>query len=220
MDVFSALWLADYAGSFLSNGGKGLYYFHYLPLQMEHGCNDSPGTFGMFTVDANYQIQQDLAQYFAAQLINQEWVQPGNGEQHVFPAKSDISDGAGHALVTSYALHRPDGEWSLLIVNRDQLIPHSFRVTFHDDTSHVASSFTGEVEVSIFGSQQYHWYPAVTTFMAHSEHVAEQPVIVNTQGYADPDGPALHSTNDVSPNSTFEIPPASIMVVRGKVEHE
>jgi hypothetical protein len=48
----------------------GLYYFHYLPLQMEHGCNDSPGTFGMFTVDADYKIQQPLAQFFVAQLIN------------------------------------------------------------------------------------------------------------------------------------------------------
>ncbi len=58
LDIFSALWLADYAGSFLNSGGKGLYYFHYLPLQMEHGCNDSPGTFGMFTVDANYQVER------------------------------------------------------------------------------------------------------------------------------------------------------------------
>lgn len=218
MDVFSALWLADYAGSFLSNGGKGLYYFHYLPLQMEHGCNDSPGTFGMFTVDANLQIQQDLAQYFAAQLINLDWVAPGSGEHRVFPAKGDLNDGAGHALITSYALQRPDGDWSLLIVNRDQLTAHSFRVAFHDDAAHVVSSFAGPIEISTFGSQQYQWRPAVTTFMAHSEHGAEQPVIVNTQGYADPDGPAVHTTKKVSPNSTFEIPPASIMVLRGKLE--
>jgi hypothetical protein len=31
-------------------GRNGVYFFHYLPLQMEHGQNDSPGTFGMFTV--------------------------------------------------------------------------------------------------------------------------------------------------------------------------
>ena len=42
MDLFSGLWLADYVGSFLNAGGSGMYYFHYLPLQMEHGCNDSP----------------------------------------------------------------------------------------------------------------------------------------------------------------------------------
>ena len=47
---------------------------------MEPGCNGSPGTFGMFTVDANYQIQQPLAQFFVAQLINLEWAQPAGGE--------------------------------------------------------------------------------------------------------------------------------------------
>ena len=75
--IFSGLWLADYIGSFLTAGGNGVYYFHYLPLLMEHGCNDSPGTYGMFSVDAQYKIQQPLAQFFASQLINLEWVAPG-----------------------------------------------------------------------------------------------------------------------------------------------
>ncbi|MGA8272741.1 MAG: discoidin domain-containing protein, partial [Candidatus Sulfotelmatobacter sp.] len=79
-DIFSGIWLADYIGSFLNSGGNGVYFFHYLPLQMEPGCNSSPGTFGMFTINANYQIQQPLAQFFVAQLINLEWVQPGGND--------------------------------------------------------------------------------------------------------------------------------------------
>ncbi|MGB8762613.1 MAG: discoidin domain-containing protein [Candidatus Sulfotelmatobacter sp.] len=89
-DIFAGIWLADYIGSFLNSGGNGVYFFHYLPLQMEPGCNGSPGTFGMFTVDANYQIQQPLAQFFVAQLINLEWAQPAGGEHQVFAAKSDM----------------------------------------------------------------------------------------------------------------------------------
>jgi hypothetical protein len=57
-DIFSGLWLADYIGSLLDAGGKAVYFFHYLPLQMEPGCNSSPGTFGMFTVDP---VLQDSA---------------------------------------------------------------------------------------------------------------------------------------------------------------
>src|SRR5262249_32625690 len=30
VDTFGALWLADYVGAFLSAGGKGSFYFHYL----------------------------------------------------------------------------------------------------------------------------------------------------------------------------------------------
>jgi hypothetical protein len=216
-DIFAGLWLADYVGAFLNSGGKGLYYFHYLPLQMEHGCDDSPGTFGMFTIDKDYQIQQYLSQYFASQLINLEWIKPGDGEHRVFSAKGDISDGAGHAMLTAYALERPDGDWSVMIVNRDQLTGHKVRVNFHDDAAHSVKSFAGQVEVSIFGSEQYKWHPASTVFMAHSALAAQEPVIANTKGYADPDGPVVHETKDVSADTEYEIPAASMMVVRGKV---
>ena len=214
MDIFSALWLADYAGAFLNSGGKGLYYFHYLPLQMEHGCNDSPGTFGMFTIDANYQVQQYLPQYFAAQLINLDWVKPGNAEHHVFSVKSDIMDGAGHMLVTAYALQRPDGEWSLMIVNRDQFTAHKVQVLFHDDMAQTSASFSGRVAVSEFGRDQYQWHPATTTFMARSVHSGEEPVIANTKGYADPDGPIVHTLKDSPSDRSYEIPAASIVVLR------
>ena len=56
----------------------------------------------MFMVDEHYQIQQPTSQLFASQLINLEWVQPGAGEHLIFPARSDVDDGAGHALVTAY----------------------------------------------------------------------------------------------------------------------
>jgi hypothetical protein len=50
-----------------------------------------------------------LAQFFVSQLMNLEWVQPGAKENRSFPAKSDIDDGGGHALVTAYALKRQTG---------------------------------------------------------------------------------------------------------------
>ena len=217
MDIFSALWLADYVGSFLNSGGKGLYYFHYLPLQMEHGCNDSPGTFGMFTVDKNYQVQQFLSQYFASQLINSEWIRSPGAEYHVFPAKADLTDGAGRALVTAYALQGPDTEWSLMIVNRDQFTAHQVRVSFHDDDVHAATSFSGPVAASTFGRAQYQWHPVTTEFMAHSARAGEDPVVQNTKGYADPDGPILHATKNADPGTWYDLPAASIVVLRGKL---
>jgi hypothetical protein len=220
MDMFSGIWLADYIGSFLNAGGNGVYYFHYLPLQMEHGCNDSPGTFGMFTVNINYQIQQPLAQFFVAQLINLEWVQPGPGEHLVFPAKSDIDDGAGHALVTAYAVKRPDGQWSVMAVNRDQLNAHRVRIWFNDSTAADANFFSGPVQIATFGKNQYQWHPAETQFLAHSEHAGEQPVIAITKGRADPDGPLMHSTQTGAKDSWYDLPAASVVVIRGKFDRK
>jgi hypothetical protein len=214
MDMFAGIWLADYVGSFLNSGGNGLYFFHYLPLQMEHGCNDSPGTFGMFTVDAGYQIQQPLSQFFVSQLVNVEWVQPGSGEHQMFPAKSDIDDGAGHTLVTAYALKRPDGQWSVMAVNRDQQNGHRVRVVFQDQDA--ARVFSGKVEVATFGRNQYAWHPAETEFMAHSEHAGEPSVIVNTKGMANPDGPILHTTETAGRDTLFDLPAASVVVIRGR----
>jgi hypothetical protein len=215
-DIFSGVWLADYIGSFLNSGGNAVYYFHYLPLQMEPGCNGSPGTFGMFTVDANYQIQQRLAQFFVAQLINLEWVQSGGAEHQVFSAKSDIEDGAGQELVTAYAVKRPDGKWAVMMVNRDQQNAHRVRIAF-DGSGGKSAGFVGPVEVATFGSGQYQWHPAQTRFMAHAEVGAEHTIVATTKGWADPDGPIVHTTLSAENDTFYDLPAASVVVIRGTV---
>ena len=210
-DTFSGLWLGDYIGSFLTAGGNGVYLFHYLPLPAEHGCNDSPGSFGFLSVDKNYNIQQPLAQFWVSQLINKEWVQPGSGEHEVFPARSDVDDGAGHALVTAYALKRPDGEWSLLVVNRDQSLAHKVQISFGG-----VAGFSGNVDVVSFGSAQYRWHPDMTKLLAHAEVAGENSVSSETKGHADPDDPPVHNTVNATGTTEFELPAASVTVIRGK----
>jgi hypothetical protein len=199
VDNFGSLWLADFVGSFLTAGGNGLYYFHYLPERLGHGCGSSMGTFGMFNVDKNYQITQPIAQYFASQLINLEWVQPGNGKHRVFPATADVVDSAGHALVTAYAVQRPDGKWALMIVNKDQENDHSIRLVFHDANTNTDSLFTGPVDMITFGSAQYRWNP--------------EP----NGGNANPDGPSAKSLITAGPTTTYTLPKASVTVLRGEI---
>jgi hypothetical protein len=215
-DIFAGVWLADYIGSFLNSGGKGVYFFHYLPLQMEPGCNSSPGTFGMFTIDANYQIQQPLAQFFVAQLINLEWVQPGGSEHQAFAAKSDVEDGAGHELVTAYTVKRPDGKFALMAVNRDQQNAHRVRIAFAGESDR-STSFAGPVEVSTFGSAQYQWHPAQTRFMAHAENSGERTIVATSKGWADPDGPIVHTKLSATKDTVYDLPAASVVVIRGNV---
>lgn len=216
LNNFAGLWLADYIGSFLTVGGNGVYYFHYLPLREDRGCGNSPGVFGMFSVDKDYNIAQPLSQFFASELINREWIEPGAQENTIFPASSTVSDGAGHMLVTAYADLRPDGQWSLMLVNRDQEVAHTIRIAFHDKNKNTALGFSGDVHAVTFGSGQYAWHPEAVLPMAHPEHPNE-PVIVSGYGHADPDGPPKQEDLHVTPGSGFEIPAASIMVLRGKL---
>jgi hypothetical protein len=200
VDVWGALWLADYIGAFLSRGGEAVYYFHYLPLGLHHGANGSLGTFGLFSTDANLQIKQPLSQYFASQLINLEWVQPGDGVNTLYPAECDIRDAAGNRLVTAYAAARPDGTWSLMVINKDQENAQTVQIIFADDSRHLVEEFSGPVSVKTFGSAQYAWHPLLNG------------------GTADPDGPIAVSSVSVSPGNLFTLPAASIAVFRGNVK--
>jgi len=197
VDILGGLWLGDYVGAFLAAGGDGIYYFHYLPLGLRPGCNGSWGTFGMFTANADYQVQQYTSQFFASQLITLDWVLPGSGEHRVFPATSDVQDPAGHVLVTAYALHRPDGQWSVMLVNKDQENAHAVRIAFHDARSGTDGSLAGPVSIVSFGGEQYRWHPS------------------ETGGTADPDGPPVRSSLTATAHTTFTLPKASLTVVRG-----
>jgi hypothetical protein len=60
----------------------------------------SQGTFNFFSADKDLKVKQPLAQYFASQLINLEWLQPGSGQHRLFAATGDVTDGVGHLRVT------------------------------------------------------------------------------------------------------------------------
>jgi hypothetical protein len=201
VDIFGALWLADYICSFLNGGGAAVYYFHYMPLGIGHGINGSMGTFGFFSTDKDLKIKQPLSQFFASQLITLEWVQPGSVEHKLFSAESDLRDGADNNLVTAYAAKRPDGEWSLLIVNKDQDNAHTVKISFDDSSQPGPGSFSGPLNVKTFGKAQYQWHPS------------------QTGGNADPDGPIASSTVNAEPNTSYELPAASITVLRGKLKY-
>ena len=199
LDLWGGLWLADYIGAFLTGGGRAVYYFHYLPGVMGTGHNGSPGTFNFFSADRDLRIRQPLAQYFASQLINLEWLQPGNGEHRLFAATADAADGAGHALISAYPALRPDGSWALLIINKDQDNTHAVSVRFEDLAHHRLGTFTGRVASVVFSKAEYQWHPE------------------RDGGTADPDGPPTRATVEACADSTFNLPAASITVLRGRV---
>ena len=199
VDMFGALWLAEYAGAFLTAGGSGLYHFHYFPHPPSgEGCHGA-GTFAMFTADENFQIKDETSQYFAARLINLEWVKPGNEIHRTFVATCDLLDAGGHALVAAYAVERPDAEWSLMLVNRDQMSAHAVHIVFADEAAGKHGFFSGPVTIVTFGSNQYKW---------HAE---------GAKSFPKPDGPPVTTTAAGGPESTFTLPPASLTVLRGKV---
>jgi hypothetical protein len=119
-------------------------------------------------------------------------------------------------LVTAYAVKRPDGNWGVMAVNRDQQNAHRVRIAFNGPADK-ENSFAGPVEISTFGSAQYQWHPAQTRFMAHAENAAQPTIVATTRGTADPNGPIVHTNLTAEKDTLYDLPPASIVVIRGRL---
>jgi hypothetical protein len=199
VDVFGALWVGETFPAFLTAGGKGSFYHTALPYSTPHpACDNSWGTYHMFTTDHNNVIKQRTSQFFAAQMLTQEWAEPKDAEHRLFKAASDIKDAEGHVLVTAYAVLRPDGQWALMLINKDYDNSHAVKITFHNEGANADSSFVGPVERITFGKDQYTWHSALR------------------DGYPDPDGPAARSTLPAG-TDRYTLPAASMTVLRGRM---
>jgi hypothetical protein len=209
--VKAALWLADYVGSIMTAGASGTYYFHYMASQ-------SRGSGGFLPIDENNRVTSYTPQYLATQVITREWVQPVDAIHKLFRVSSDVKDRDGHILVTAYAVERPDGQWSVMLVNKDRDNGYSVKVSFADPVSGRNRFFSGAVDRVIFGAAEYQWYPDPVP------PGGEPPAGRGGRGgsgHADPDGPPSKSTIATAAAETvYQLPKASIVVLRGKLANE
>jgi len=197
-DIFAALWLGDSVGSFLTLGGDIYYHSPIQPEPIRSGCRGW-STYGNFVADENLNIHAYTSQYHASRMINLEWVKHGAGSHQLFSASSDLKDGAGHVLITAYPVQLPDGQWSVMVINKDQSNPHGVRLVFDAGTG-TKRSFSGPVTIVSFGSEQYVW---------RSEGVDSHP---------DPNLLPVTTTVQGGENSSFTLPKSSLNVLRGRIE--
>jgi len=211
--VKSALWLADYVGSMLTEGAAGTYYFHYIPSPGRGG-----GGGGFLPIDENDHARYYPPQYLATQVVTKEWVQPVDAAHKLYRASSDVKDKDGNVLVTAYPLDRPDGSWSIMIVNKDQDNAHSVKVAFAGADAGRNRFFSGPVDRVVFGAAEYQWRPDPVPLGTAPAAGRGGRGGRGAAGHPDPDGPASKSiVTSVGPETLFELPRASIVVLRGKL---
>ena len=142
-------------------------------------------------------IDKPTATYWGARLLTQEWVSDGNRPQNLFLAASDLTNSAGEQIVTAYALHRPDGRWSLLLINKDPKRAHDINVVFRNASGKV-SGFSGAVDAFQFSREQYR----LSSDRNHPRPIKSDPPI--------------HFT--LNQGSAISLRPYSMTVVRGRLE--
>lgn len=198
ISIEGALLNADIVGKFLTLGGEQAFLYGYTPSEVlpDNPCG-TPGQNMLFSMDEDGDITHRFATYFGARLLTQEWTMPEGGRHEIYPAAANIRNRKGEQLVTAYAVHRPDGLWSLLLINKDPKRSYQVRVRFQNQANKIAASFTGAVDVFQFSGAQYE---------LNSD--ADDPYPIRAD-------PPQHTMIEGAGTSTVVLPAYSLTVIRG-----
>jgi hypothetical protein len=122
VDLAGALLNAETAAQFLCGGGDVAYYYGYEPNTLEN----SGGTWGnqLMLLDGDRGVTP-VATFRALQLVNREWMDPLGGSHQVLPVRIA---GDRKRMISAFAVKRPDGQISLLLINKDDDSPINLSV--------------------------------------------------------------------------------------------
>jgi len=193
-----ALLNAETAAQFLTLGGSSAYLYGYEPNVPIHEVEDCPtwGNLALLLSDGALP-PKPLAAYHAIRLLTRQWAQPEtDGTQALYRATTTVRNRLGLPLVTAYAVHRPDGQWAVLLLNKDPKRAHPVTVRFVEGKGSGPASFSGPADLYQYSSAQYIWHPG------------------QARGYPSPDMPPAHSIPRGGP---VLLPPFSLSVLRGTV---
>lgn len=133
-----AIWECDAFGTFFEQGGRAFY----RPA-INNGAGDRWNYGGGPNGGGAYGTPE-YTPFTSAHMINFEWLEHGGGANRIFPASADLRDAAGRTVITSYAVHRPDGNWSFMLINHDLNAAHQIHLVI-DDSRHVRHPLVGPV---------------------------------------------------------------------------
>ncbi len=137
VDLPGALLNAESVALFLTGGGARAFLYGYEPGELLHDRSCSWGNNMLFLDDV------PTSTYWAARLISQAWAAPEGGKHQAFAVTTN------NPLVTAYALRRPSGEFSILVMNKSATVAEWLN-------SPLAAPFT----VTRFSGEQYRWLAA------------------------------------------------------------
>ena len=194
--IEGALLNADIVGRFLTLGGDQAFLYGYTPSQVLYDSCSS-GNNMLFSMDDDGNITHRFATYYGTRLLTQEWTKASGGWHEIYPAITNVRNEKGQALVTAYAVHRPDELWALLLLNKDPTRSYKVQLRFLNEATSAVSAFRGPVDLYQFSSAQYE---------LNDDLKNPYPIKAN---------PPSHTVMQSDQTSAFELPAYSLTVIRG-----
>ena len=196
VDLPGAILNAEIATEFLTQGGDAAYLYGYEPnevIQEKEIC-DAWGNLMMLQQDENGGPPTPLPCYYGAKLLTREWAMPGNGRHEIFPVTIQKNP-----LVAACAVKRPDGQWAILLLNKDPKRPCKIRMNFRNASIGKTGTWRGARRVTQYSPKQYQW-------KANGD-----------SGRPLRNLPPKTRTVSGSPNAPIILPAYSITVIRGRL---
>jgi hypothetical protein len=187
----SALFNADVVARFLSLGGDQAFLFGYAGSKpVIDQC--TAGNNMLFFMSDDGKIRYPYAPYYGARLLTQNWL-TNSGQHELLATLVNVSRQRDSKTISAYAVHRPDGLWSVLLINKDPAETYDVKIGFENNEF----VYRGPVELFQYSSAQY---------MLNND--ASNPVPIKN----DPPLSTIIKNSD-----SIELPPYSVTVLRGKL---
>ena len=159
VELPGAILNVEIAAQFLTLGGNVAYLYGFEPNEVIHEREvcDAWGNLMMIQRGENGAPPTPLPCYYGAKLLTQEWALPGDETHQIFPAVSDVRSAKGEPLVVAFVTRRPDGQWAILLLNKDPKQSHTAQIRFRNSQTGKAGRWNGPRHVVQYSPKQYEW---------------------------------------------------------------
>jgi hypothetical protein len=153
--IEGALLNADIVGRFLTESGDQAFLYGYTPDQSatEFGC--TTGGNMLFSMDNDGNITNRFATYFNARLLTQNWLGAPDAFHELYEVTLRPRQRRGESLLTAYAVYRPDGLWSLLVINKDSRRAYNINLQLFNESTRITMPLQAPLDLYQFSEEQY-----------------------------------------------------------------
>jgi hypothetical protein len=154
------------------------------------------GNLMMFEERPGGQPSWKLPTYYAAQLLTKEFFGPADGVHALYPVRIGTTPKDQPTTLAAYAVHRPDGLWAVLVLNKDPARSQTISATFESGGSEARKGWLGPHEIVHYSPSQYRWKPNKDD---------GRPLFSN---------PPVQSRTENAKPLSITLPPMSITIIR------
>ncbi len=194
VEIEGALMYADILGQSLTLGIEKSFLYGYEPGYPDQNAEHcSWGNNMLFGMDENGKIIYHTAAFYGMRMLMEHWLIPLNSKFEIYPATCNITNKNGQSLISTYAVHRPDSNWSIMLINKDPLKIGNVDISVLETVTGKSFLLKLPLQCIQYSSQQYHW------------------VSNKAEGYPSLSLPAVE--NMITSGNSVSLPPYSITVV-------